>query len=338
MRIYTMNALAAYNPSLTDNSLLPLNSGEAPVDHAPAVRLRGGASCIPQHYLRYNHTRQSVEALVMDMDYDPNYLIFVSENAGGVYIQIGIAGLDNYKSAHNQQGRKIVFGRLWRVEPTLPTSEVIQTVFLAIKKAREHEIRELFTITVGGLKTTPLSNHHDLPLMARRSEDLAPQPQTVTLKETIDSVRFDGGRFEITDAMLRNSGQLILDLTFVPATGRTRADMAEPITLLLRDSEPNTVYHALMKYCLDGSDAHVDENFTFKGFARFSRNVDILAIADMSAQVRAKPKNSVFSKTIKATNYETDAGRVPVLSDSAYADKIKSDIAKLDIRAGFLPQ
>lgn len=320
------------------DSLLPLNSGEAPVDHAPAVRLRGGASCIPQHYLRYNHTRQSVESLVMDIDYDPNYLIFVSENAGGIYIQIGVAGLDNYKSEHNQPGRKIVFGRLWRVEPTLPTSEIIQTVFLALKKAREHEIRELFTVAHNGVTTTPLSNHHDLPLMARRSEDLAPQPQTMTLKETIKTIRFDGGRFEITDAVLRGNGQLILDLTFIPAKGKARAEMRDPITLLLRDSRPNTVYHAVMKYCLDASDVHVDEHFTFKGFARFSRDVDVLAIADMSAQVRAKPKSSMFTKTIKATNYETDAGRVPVLSSGPYADKIKADIAKLDIRAGFVPQ
>lgn len=320
-----------------DPEPVALHSGETPVDHAPKVRLKTGASCIPQHYLRYNHTRQSVESLVMEINYDPNYLVFVSENAGGVYIQIGVAGLDNYKSEDKQPGRKIVFGRLWRVEPALPTSEIIQTVFLAVKKAREHEIRELFTVNIDGVKTTPLSNHHDLPLMARRGEDLCPRACDMTLKQITDSVRFDGGRFKIADIMMRRGRQVILDLNFVPAPGRVRADMAEPITLVLPDEHPNTIYHALMKLCLDRSDAHVDENFTFKGFARFSRHVDIRAIADMSAQLRAKPKSTVFSKNIKATNYETDAGRVPVLSDSAYTEKLKAQIATLDIRAGFLP-
>ncbi len=273
----------------------------------------------------------------MDMEYDPDYLIFVSENAGGIYIQIGVAGLDNYKPASKQPGRKIVFGRLWRVEPSLPTSEIIQTVFLALKTAREHEIRELFTVTSGGAKTTPLSNHHDLPLMARHSGDLLTDAPDMTPDAVVSSIAFSGGKFEITQAEQRASGQWIFDLAYAPAPGTVRADMAEPMTLLLNDLSPNAIYHGLMDEVLRRSNLHVARNFTFKGFARFSPDVNILAIAELSSAVRAKPKNAGFNTALSDTNYETDAGRVPVLSDSAYAHKIKSDIAKLDIRAGFLP-
>ena len=316
---------------------IPLNSGEAPVDHAPQVQLRSGRSCIPQHYLRYNHTRQSVENLVMKIDYDPDYLIFVSENAGGVYIQIGVAGLDNYKPAKAQPGRKIVFGRLWRVEPDLPTSEIIQTVFLALQKAREHEVRELFTVTRGGVKTTPLSNHHDLPLLARCADALCAQQTQTPYSEIIGSVRFAGGRFKTVSREQRLNGTWLIDLSFEPAPGRACPEPVAPMTLLLADLSANAIYHGLMDEILRRNNLHVAENFKFNGLARFSRNVSLDAISELSATVRARPQNETFETALSDNNYETDAGRVPQLSQSPYGEKMKADIARLDIRAGFLP-
>ncbi len=316
---------------------LPLNTGEAPVDHAPHVRLRGGMSCIPQHYLRYNHTRESVENIVMQIEYDPDYLVFVSENTGGVYIQIGVAGWDNYKPASAQPGRKIVFGRLWRVEPDLPTSEIIQTVFLALQKAREHEVRELFTVCANGIKTTPLSNHHDLPLMARCADTLKAERTERRYSDIIDAVRFAGGRFKTLACEPRANGTHIIDLAFTPAPGRPCPQLEKPFTLLTEDLSENAVYHALMDEILRRNNLHVARNFRFKGFARFSPDVSLSAIAELSATVRARPQNAKFETALTDNNYETDAGRVPQLSRSAYAQKLKADIARLDIRAGFLP-
>ena len=68
---------------------------------------------------------------------------------------MGVVGHDNYQKQPATGGLKLFFGRKWRVEPELPTSEVIQSVFLAIKKSREHEIRELFKLTLSGSITTP---------------------------------------------------------------------------------------------------------------------------------------------------------------------------------------
>jgi len=176
---------------------LNLNTGERALDNAPRLTLRNGRSCIPQHYLQYAHSRESVEALMNNVEFCDNYPIFVCEDAGGIYLQIGIVGFDNYKASKKQTGPKIVFGRKWRVEPNLPSSEIIQTAFLAIKKAREHELRELFTFNIGGKVTTPFNNHHDLPLMARNSDILSISPaQDVSLEAALSSIKFDGGIFK----------------------------------------------------------------------------------------------------------------------------------------------
>jgi hypothetical protein len=147
-------------------SQLPLLPGETALPSAPKVLLDDGTNCIPQHYLSYHHTKESVENMVAEISYDPNYLIFVDEDKGGIFIQVGIIGIDNYMNAQSQDSQKIVYGRRWRVEPQLPSSEILQTAFLALMKAREHEVRELIKYNDKNKATTPFSCHHDLPLMA----------------------------------------------------------------------------------------------------------------------------------------------------------------------------
>ena len=105
---------------------------EQPVDNAPVITLNNGNQCIPQHYLVYQHTLASVQSLVYDIDFDDRFPVFVNKDNNELTIQIGIIGVDNYKSCNEI---KIVYGRKWRVEPSLPTSEIIQTVFLAIRIA-----------------------------------------------------------------------------------------------------------------------------------------------------------------------------------------------------------
>ena len=126
-----------------------LLEGEKALKNAPKTELADGRLCVPQHYLSYQHTLQSVEQLLLNIDFDPRYPIFVSQDGSGnsssIYIQVGVVGADNSTTSNAENSQdKIVYGREWRIEPQLPTSEIIQTVFLALKKAREHEVRELF--------------------------------------------------------------------------------------------------------------------------------------------------------------------------------------------------
>lgn len=111
-----------------------LQQGEQALEYAPSVKLKNGKNCIPQHYLRYEHTLESVQNIILNCHFNKSYLIFASSEGDNIYIQIGIIGYDNYISLSKQSQKKIVYGRKWRVEPELPTSEIIQTIFLALKK------------------------------------------------------------------------------------------------------------------------------------------------------------------------------------------------------------
>lgn len=318
-----------------------LNTGEQAIENAPRLTLRNGRSCIPQHYLQYAHSVESVEALMFDVAFSDRYPIFVSEDAGAIILQIGIIGYDNYKAAAKQPGPKIVFGRKWRVEPNLPSSEIIQTAFLAIKKAREHEIRELFTLKISGKTTTPFNNHHDLPLMARNSDILTQPARDVDAIETgLKPLKFDGGAFHLSDCEALRNGMTVVTLSYAPkVTGAHKEFSEEPITLLLKTVTPNTLYHALINEMIAISDRLVDETFTYKGFARFSHDNDATAIAQLSADLRQNPKDVLqetstaenFVKEFATERYDTDLTRIPQLTHSPYGQKLHSHLSAMEL-------
>ena len=89
---------------------------------------------------------------------------------------------------------------MWSQE--LPSSEIIQTAFLAIKTAREHEVRELFRLKERGFTCTPFNNHHDLPLMAQHQSllkcpDSEQQDPEADLKNTLAKIHYDHSRFQL---------------------------------------------------------------------------------------------------------------------------------------------
>ena len=318
-----------------------LNTGEKAIDNAPRLTLRNGRSCIPQHYLQYAHSLASVEALITDIDFCTRYPIFVSEDDGNIILQIGIIGQDNYRSSKRSSSPKIVFGRKWRIEPNLPSSEVIQTAFLAIKKAREHEIRELFTLRLEEKTTTPFNNHHDLPLMARNSDILTkPALNTNAINIALDSVSFDGGVFNILDIQTLRNGFTAITLSYAAKTSDHHEEFTEePIIILLKTVTPNALYHALMSEMIAISDRLVDETFTYRGFARFSRQNEVTAIAQLSADLRQNPKAMLesshradrFVKNFAAERYDTDLSRIPQLTQSAYGQKLYKRLSSMHL-------
>ncbi len=307
--------------------------GERPIENAPQIELKNGRRCIPQHFLTYQHNRASVEEILSHIEYDDRYLLFVSEDGTVPYIQVGIVGFDNYKAKSQQSGQKIVFGRRWRVEPNLPTSEIIQTSFLAIKKAREHEIRELFKLTCKGFSATPFNSHHDLPLLTRNKDLLeGSEIHFSTVEACIESVRFDGTPFKLINIEQRRDDQWLVDISHDKYI----------MTLILPSLDENTLLYALMDDLIATSDRHVDEAFTYKGFHRFSRKNNVAALAELSANVRAKFSeqncaNTHFDQNLAQEKYDTDSSRVPQLTHSHYSDILRQRLAALDITAGFMP-
>ncbi|MDB2437806.1 hypothetical protein N9W89_03760 [Hellea sp.] len=316
-----------------------LNQGERAIDNAPTLTLRNGRSCIPQHYLHYSHSLASVENIIADIEFSDRYPIFVSEKADSLILQIGIVGYDNYRSISKQTGPKIVFGRKWRVERNLPTSEIIQTAFLAIKKAREHEIRELFTLKLDGKTTTPFNNHHDLPLMARNAEILEkPARSDLSFKGSLDLVKFDNGHFSLLDTQNLRNGLAAVTLELnMPHPKMHPEFTSDPIVLLLKSMTPNALLQALIAELIARSDNYVDETFLYRGFARFSPGVDVTAIAQLSADLRQNPETLLgqescnFVKDFEAERYDTDITRVPQLTDSLYSQKLHARLSEMKL-------
>lgn len=327
---------------------IPLLHGEKPIENAPSIQLGNGGLCIPQHYLQYQHTRESVEKIILDIDYNDRYLTFVCEDKGGIYIQIGVIGFDNYISHKTQKGQKIVFGRKWRVEPELPSSEIIQTVFLALKKAREHEVRELLRFTNGKSYTTPFNNHHDLPLISQNAdliqlnghnpdEDIGFQ----SFKEQLKRVCYDSAKLHLKSVKELAYGKWLVDIKIecdvygqLPEIG----DME--ISFLLESLTMNELYYQLMDKFLSLSDRHVDENFHYKGFARFSRKNSISAIAKLSSVLRQRTQDSdhhAFTEAYETANYETDKTRVPKLYEGLLSNRIRSNLTRFGQLQGILP-
>ena len=326
-----------------------LLDGEKALDNAPKTALADGRFCIPQHYLSYQHSLQSVEQLLMDIDFDPRYPIFASQDDAGIYVQVGIIGVDNYKSANNGQ-EKVVYGRKWRVEPQLPSSEIIQTVFLALKKAREHEIRELFRLKHQDKMTTPFNNHHDLPLLTNSRERLQPpanntQPQalfSIEIEKILKTVRYDGVQFELLSFMLRPTGEYLVELKLLPAAGRLLAELSDTKYISFMLAKPTVSYftHQLMQHLIQLSDRYIDEQFHYRGFNRFSWENDVTAIAQLSTEVRQLHKSAdldSFNQHWQQSNYETDRSRIPVLSSGPLWYKLKRQLASFSPIESTLP-
>ncbi len=329
---------------------MPLHSGESPMPCAPVVHLRHGVVCIPQHFLRYRHTLKTVEKVVLDTTYDARYLVFASEDVGGVYIQIGIIGYDNYRTLAKQPRQKIVYGRKWRVEPQLPTSEIIQTIFLALQKAREHEVRERLRFHHDGAYTTPFNNHQDLPLMAQNAAalrssqaDMAAPLGRQTLGRALRRLTYDEAELRVRTLQTLSDGAMLVQLGIQASpksqlpevTGNKKGDTG--VSFILPEPSLNTFYHGLMEALVQMSHRHVEEHFYYRGFARFSRKNKVMAIATLSAMVRQRPQDKGFARTFADTNYETDSTRVPHLKDGELATQIRARLRQYGALEGILP-
>lgn len=330
---------------------MPTSFFEKPIENAPIVKLNNGKECIPQHYLVYQHTLTSVQRIVYNIEFDIRYPVFVTENQGDIIIQIGIVGADNYKPSTNILlggiEQKIVYGRKWRVEKELPTSEVIQTVFLALKIAREHEVRELFRLTLNGRTTTPFNNHHDLPLMSENSELLlrhvvqSHNEQLAQLKLLISAIEYDSATFELQRIDRVRDNLWLVDIKTINTDDVSLNEINEGmiISLMLTHLSFNEFCYGLIDKLISLSNDYVSETFTYKGFARFSQKVCVTAIADLSSVVRKDFKNSQSDVHYSMTqmNDDVDRTRVPILDNSELSNKIQNNLATFGELAGMPP-
>lgn len=180
---------------------LPNGFGEIPMQHAPLATLQNGVQAIPQQFLTYHRTKRNVEHIISRITFSEHYPLFVIEENHHLFLQVGIIGQENYPPNQKRRDDKIVYGRLWKIETHQPTSEIIQTAFLAIIKAREHELREFLALSYQTMNTasqtsadnkthkaTLFNSHLDLPLMAK-NEALFALPDEKTLQPSMKEIK-----------------------------------------------------------------------------------------------------------------------------------------------------
>lgn len=325
--------------TVTAQQVLPLAyaDAEVPISGAPSIPINPSQQCIPQHYLQYQHTHKSVSDIVNDIQFDERYPVFVSIDESSLVLQVGILGRDNYKANNAANPLHIVYGRKWRVEKNLPSAEIIQTVFLALQKAKEHEIREVFTLldSHSGKHSRPFSGHHDTPLLASTiaaSNNVSAQSETHNawqpdaLQRALSAVKFDGQKLHLTQCIALDTTRVVADIELRQVEAQT-ADYGTVVgnffpeftgakfSLVLTDDNANTLYHQLMQQFITLSNEHVAERFTYRGFTRFSRSVNVAEIGATSIAIRAREwrQEASFMANIKAFNQQVDATRVPVL-------------------------
>jgi hypothetical protein len=326
-------------------ALALLNPGETPMPLAPCIQLTNGKHCIPQHYLQYEQTVESVSAVLNDIEAVNDILLFCGHDDFGLYLQAGSVGHDNYKRKGDAGNRRIVYGRRWRIDTFLPTSEVIQTAFLAIKKACEHEVRELLTIhdAKSGRTGTPFSTHLDLPLMARFPELVmreAPSANQALLETWLQGVRFDGREIKVDDVTIRRNGNLVVDLVFAAGSSpRVRPGFEQlPMTIVLGEPSQASLVHELMNALIHRSDRLVDEQFRYRGFARFSQNLDPARLTQLSVVTRtAGLADEQFELLRTALNYDTDTRRVPSIGAGMLAHKNRHALQLQGELGGHMP-
>ena len=333
------------NPQMhKNNNLLP---GESALGEAPKIQLSNGADCIPQHYLEFEHNLDTVESVLLDIEFCDRYLLFACANQNALYIQVGIIGVDNYVAPSIKQQEKIVYGRKWRIEPQLPTSELIQTAYLALQKAREHEVRELFRLQQHNYLSTPFNNHHDLPLMSQHAE-LFTQPEENQYAKSIEcfrqalaNIKYDHASFELDNMMYINSNKWLLHIN-VHLNQKTSLPeiCSSSITIILDLLSVNELYYELMDYLLRQSHRYVEEQFQYRGFARFSRSNNLTAIGSLSSTIRQQAPSKVvgdFSSQLEAANFYVDQTRVPPLTNSKLSQRIAATLKKFPNLVGILP-
>ncbi|MFS1702412.1 hypothetical protein [Alteromonas sp. AMM-1] len=322
-------------------------SAERPLPDAPRVLLNSGASCVPQHYLQYAQTQCSIEQVALDCAFNDTTLIFAGQDTHGLYIQIGLIGFDTYLPVAAQPNRKIVYGRKWRIDSNVPTSELVQTIFLAIKKAREHEVRELLKIRFEHHISAPFSTHQDARLIAEQAGSLLDNEEPVSLMQfrrqvtaLMRNTTYDSSPVHVLNIEQRLSQQILVDISIPGGTSPMLGDTTGTLlTLLLPEPSVNALLFALMDALIAKSDSYVREAFTYLGVHRFSHRLSVEKLSALSVHTRLADKQAPgsFQHQLKQYNFVTDAARVPNVVTPEMAGTIQARLSEFGELAGHYP-
>lgn len=294
----------------THNELL--YNCEQPIAYAPIVQLSNASWVVPQHFLRYQHTLESVNETLDKIEFSTHFRVLAAKQNEQIYLQVAILSPDNYRST---KAKKLLFGRRWFVEENLPTSELIQTAFLALKIAREHEVRELFQLDSEQGSSTPFNNHHDLPLLAQNPQlTMAADYQPQSVIKLLARCLFAGAALTLI-AQQKIADEHILYTLRLNCTDCQLSEFnAKTVVFLAADTSANAFLHGLMTALVAISNDYVNEQFKYAGFARFSKNVNVEQIGALSIVLRSQHALQLCElgkQHADQLNFEIDSSRAP---------------------------
>ena len=99
------------------------------------------------------------------------------------------------------------------------------------------------------------------------------------------------------------------------------------LTLVLNELNTNEFLHELMEGLVRINDHSVEEHFRYDGFARFSRQQDIMSIGQFSINTRHiedKNFNEDRKEVFRQHNGMIDATRVPVIFNEAQRKRLEA--------------
>lgn len=288
-------------------------SYEQPISYAPLVQLTNNNWIVPQHFLRYKHTLASVNEVLSDISFSTHFSVLAAEKNNEVYLQVAVLSPDNYRA--DNKAKKLLFGRRWPVEQNLPTSELIQTAFLALKVAREHEVRELFQLHHHSATSTPFNNHHDLPVMAKNPELVTTQANdTIALNVLMERIVFADAPVTITAHHAIATGEQLYTVQLHCGSCQLSEFNQKLLSFLAPDSSINSFLHSFINALVNTSNEYVSEQFKYQKFARFSKHVQAEQIGELSIAMRSPSSVSLCSlgkQEANQLNFEIDSGRAP---------------------------
>ncbi len=324
------------------------------IPDAPRVQLPDGSQVVPQHYLQYAQTPASISALLEKIRFDEHCLLFCGQDASSMFIQVGLIGRENYERGNVIRPRKLVYGRKWRIDADTPDAEIVQTAMLAIKKAREHEVRELLCLRPLGLNSysAALSNHQDLAILRSQRQVLkgnsaafeAEEAPKAAIENLLKQMQFGQRQILLNAFQRRENGDLLIDLQLgqAPLARMHEGDLHEydQLAFSVIVKRIDQFVYAVMDALIHHSDRYVDEHFDYDGFARFSHELDPFKIAALSLQTRPYArdmKNARFEQVFRSRNYEVDASRAAKLGVGTLADVNRKKIQAFPQLLGHLP-
>lgn len=320
------------------------------ISQAKKVTIDTVGDIYPQHYYTYHQDVDSLSRILSLIKTPPGFLLFSGHDNNGLYIQVGIIGHENYVRDGKPDIEKLVYGRKWRIDADTPTTEIVQTTLLAVQKVREHEVRELLSWTdpENGIRTTPFSCHQDINLLTMRFAKGKTKSTSNTdeteLKKVIGQLRLAGREVKLSQIIQLGAGRLLVDLTLgtAPNGKDSLPDLGHtPIGLVLQQCDVSHFMHELMEQIIHLSNKYCQENFSFCGVKRFSRENDPRQIADMSMRSRPYKKHMAdksFSETFERVNADIDRNRAPYIGNNSLGFINKNILAQNSGVGGFMPK